>query len=126
GVLRLHASQPQYPGVDHEHAQSHEYEQEQSDVNQRDAALVAESIESAVCHSLRSHNAFACDLPSRRRCDIGTVSGAATTLNITSNVTWPREEPLLQRRQRRYFVWIQRPHQLRRNQHEQLCLLRTV
>src|SRR5512132_3733624 len=68
----------------------------------------------------------ACDLPSRRRCDIGTVNSAATTLNIASNVTWSGEEPLLQRRQRRYFVWIQRPHQLRRNQHEQLRLLRTI
>src|SRR5262245_33790676 len=62
----------------------------------------------------------------RRRGRIRCVNHTAAALNLAPNVTRPREEPLLQGRKRRDFIRIERPHELRRDQHQKLRLLRAL
>src|SRR5262245_31112496 len=57
---------------------------------------------------------------------VGAIHNAAAALNVASDIAGAREKALFQRRQRRYFVRIQRTDQLWRNQHQQLRLLRAL
>src|SRR5215813_13039382 len=62
----------------------------------------------------------------RLRGRVRCVDHTATALNLATDITRPWEKPLLQCRKRRDFIGIERAHELRRDQHQKLRLLRTL